>query len=40
MAGEDVAVGDAILSERVEQRLGNVVLPDDVGEELRAVLAG
>jgi len=40
MAGEDVAVGDAVLGERVEQGAGDVVLPDDVGEELRAVLAG
>jgi hypothetical protein len=40
MAGEDVAVGDAVLRECVEQRAGDVVLPDDVGEELGAVLAG
>ncbi len=40
MAGEDVAVGDAVLGERVEQGAGDVVLPDDVREELRAVLAG
>jgi hypothetical protein len=40
VAAEDVAVRDAVLRERVEQRAGDVVLPDDVGEELGAVLAG
>ena len=39
-AGEDVAVRDAVLRECVEQRAGDVVLPDDVGEERGAVLAG
>ena len=40
VAGEDVAVGDAVLGERVEQRAGDVVLADDVGEEGRAVFSG
>ncbi len=40
VAAEDVAVGDAALGERVEQRAGDVLLPDHVAEELRAVFAG
>ena len=40
MAGEDVAVSDAVLRERVEQGARDVVLSDDVGEELGAILAG
>jgi hypothetical protein len=40
MAGKDIAVGDAVLREGVEQGAGDVVLPDDVGEALGAVLAG
>ena len=40
MPGEDVTVGDAVLGERVEQGAGDVVLSDDVGEALGAVLAG
>ena len=40
VAGEDVAVRDAVLGERVEQRAGDVVLADDVGEERGAVFAG
>ncbi len=40
MAGKNVAVSDAVLRERVEQRSGDVILSDDVGEELGAVLAG
>ena len=39
VAAEDVAVGDAILGEGVEQGSGDVVLSDDVGEEGGAVLA-
>ncbi len=40
VAGEDVAMRDAVLGERVEQRAGDVVLADDVGEARGAVLAG
>ena len=40
MAGEDVAVGDALLGERVHEGDGDVVLSDDIGEALGAVLAG
>ena len=40
MAGEDVAVRDAVLRERVDQGQGDVVLADDVGEALGAVFAG
>ncbi len=39
MAGEDVAMGDAVLRERVHQGHGDVVLAGDVGEPLRAVFA-
>jgi hypothetical protein len=39
MAGEDVAMRNASLRKRVEQGTCDVVLPDHVGEELRAVLA-
>ncbi len=37
---EDVAVSGAVLGERVEQGAGDVVLPNDVGEEGGAVLTG
>ena len=37
---EDVTVGDAVLQERVAEGDGDVVLSDDVGETLGAVLAG
>jgi hypothetical protein len=40
MTTEDVAVSDAMLRQGVEQGAGDVVLPDDVREELGAVLAG
>jgi hypothetical protein len=40
VAGEDVAVRDAVLVERVHQGHGDVVLSDYVGEALRAVFAG
>ena len=40
VAGEDVAVGDAVLGERVHQGHGDVVLSDDVGEALGTVFAG
>ncbi len=40
VAGEDVAVGDAVLGERVHQGHGDVILPDDVGEALGTILAG
>jgi ribulose-5-phosphate 4-epimerase/fuculose-1-phosphate aldolase len=40
VAGEDVAVRDAVLGQRVHQGHGDVVLADDVGEALRAVFAG
>ena len=40
MTREDVAVGDAVLRERVEQRAGDVVLADDVVEACGAVFAG
>ena len=40
MAAEDVAVGDAVLGERVHQGHGDVVLSDDVGEALGTVFAG
>ena len=40
MAGEDVAVGDAVLAERVHQGAGDVVLAGDVGKALRTVFSG
>ncbi len=40
MAAEDVAVRYAVLRERVQQRTRDVVLPDNIGETERAVLAG
>jgi len=40
VAAEDVAVGDAVLGERVGQGDGDVVLADDIGEALRAVFSG
>ena len=39
MSGEDVAVGDAALRQRIQQRAGHVLLSNDVGKTLRAVLA-
>ena len=40
VAGEDVAVGDALLGERVHQGNGDVVLTGDISESLRAILPG
>ena len=40
VAGEDVAVSDALLGERVHQGDGDVVLAGNVGKALRAVLPG
>ncbi len=40
MAAENVAVRDAFLRKRVEQRAGDVVLPGDVREALGAIFAG
>ena len=39
VARKDVAVGDAVLRERVHQGHGDVVLAGDIGEPLRAVFA-
>ncbi len=38
-AGEEVGVRDAVVRERLHERLGDVLLPDQVGEPLRAVAA-
>ena len=40
VARKDVAVGDALLGERVHQSDGDVILAGDVGEALGAVLPG
>ena len=40
VAGEDVAVRDAVPRERVQERTGDVILSNDVSEAKRAVLAG
>ena len=40
MAAEDVAVGDAVLGERVHQGHGDVILANDIGEALRTIFAG
>ena len=40
MAAEDVAVGDAALGQRVQQRARDVLLPDDIAEALGTVFAG
>ena len=40
MAGEDVAVGDAVLREGVDQGAGDVVLAGDIGKALRTVFSG
>ena len=40
MAREDVAVGDAVLFERVHQGAGDVVLAGHVGKALRTIFAG
>ena len=40
MAAEDVAVGDALLLQGVQQGARHVVLSDDVGEALGTVFAG
>ena len=38
-AGEEVGVVDPVVGERRAQRLGDVLLPDDLGEGLRPVAA-
>ena len=38
-AGEEVGVVDAVLAQRRRQRLGDVLLPDDLRERLGAVSA-
>ena len=40
VTGKDVAVGDAVLGEGVDQGAGDVVLPGYVGEVLRTVFSG
>ena len=39
-AAEQVGVRDALLRDGVGERLGDVLLPDDIGEPLRAVFSG
>ena len=38
-ADEEVGVGNAVLGDRIGQRLGDMLLADNVGETLRAVFA-
>ena len=40
VAREDVAVGDAVLAEGVEQGAGDVVLAGHVGKALRTIFPG
>ncbi len=40
MTAEDVAVGNAALGQRIQQRARDVLLPDDIAEELGTVFAG
>lgn len=40
VAAEDISVGDAALFESIQKRTGDVLLPNDIAEKLRAVFAG
>src|SRR5262249_55018956 len=39
-SGKDVGMSDAVVEDCVFQRVGNVLLPDQIGKRLRAPLAG
>jgi len=40
MPGEDVAVRDAVLRQRIQKRASHVLLPGHVGKALRTILPG